>query len=237
MRGVILLSPVPNTDAVSKYQHQSWSSAGFFDAFVKDAQGNLYLAPSPRTGLGVSEPSNQDHIYKLAADSGELSDYVTLPSAAPPSPENPYGVVGLAYDCDTNSLYATTVTGSTAENQVGGIYRIDLNTGEVASKIDNIDGYGVAVQRRRERQADWRLAHRAILKFAAVGLDDAGNFQGDPQTVAALADTQRARQITFANANEMIIQAAEFSFANAEIPQTTEVRFQYHAAANTWTAG
>jgi hypothetical protein len=233
IRGVILLAPIPNSDAVSKYQHQSWSSAGFFDAHVTDRDGYTYFAPSPRTGLGVAQPTNQDHLYMLDSESGALTDYITLPSAVPPSPENPFGVMGLAYDCDSNSLYATTVTGSTAENQVGRIYRIDLNTNEVAGSLDNIDGYGAAVQTTGTgKQLVFGSARDSQIRVVDLNAD--GNFQGEPRTLTQLAETERARQISFPNENEMIVQAVEFNPGNAEIPQGIEVRFQYDPAADAW---
>ena len=231
VRGVILLAPVPDSDAVSKYQHQSSSSAGFFGAHVVDRDGYAYFAPSPRTGLGIAEATNQDHLYMIDGESGGLTDYLTLPSAAPPSPENPYGVLGLGYDCDSNSLYATTVTGSTAENQVGRIYRIDLSNNEVAGSLDNIDGFGAAVRASANgKQLVFGSPRNSQIR--AVDLDADGNFQGEPRTVAQLAESERARQITFANENEMIVQAVEFNFSNPEIPPGVEVRFQYDAAVD-----
>jgi hypothetical protein len=234
IRGLIMFgAPTANSDTPLRYQHQTWSRAGFLDAFVMDRNGNLYLAPSPRTGLGVTEPKNQDQIFKLDTQDGALASYITLPSAAPASPENPYGVLGLAYDCDTNSLYATTVTGSTPAQQVGRIYHIDLNTGEIAGQRDNLDAYGVAVRSAEGKQLIFGSPHDAQIR--ALDLDEEGNFQGEPRTIATLADPQRAHKISFANENEMIVQAVEFSFTNVDIPQETETRFQYEAAADTWS--
>lgn len=233
-RGLVLLTPVENSDAVSKYQHQSWNRAGFLDAFVIDQNGNVYAAPSPRTGLGITKPTKQDHIFKLDTNSGELKDMLTLPSAAPTSPENPYGVLGLALDCETNSLYATTVTGSTDAGEIGRIYRIDLTSGEVAGQLDAIDGYGVAVRASANgKQLIFGSARDA--KLRAVDLDAEGNFQGEPREIASLEDSQRARQISFPNENAMVVQAVEFSFSKTEIPQGTNVSLEYDAAGEKWT--
>lgn len=234
IRGLILFgSTSENSDALLRYQHQSWSSAGFLDAFVMDRNGNLYLAPSPRTGLGVSQPKNQDHIFKLDTQNGALASYVTLPSAAPASSENPYGVLGLAYDCDTNSLYATSVMGSTPAQPAGRIYRIDLDSGEIADQRDNLDAYGIAI--RAASSKELIFGSPEDVQIRALDLDQDGNFQGEPRTIATLADPLRARKISLANENEMVVQAVEFSFTNAEIPQETETRFQYDAASGVWT--
>lgn len=148
------------------------------------------------------------------------------------SPENLYGVLGLAYDCDSNSLYATAVTGSTAAQAVGRIYRIDVSTGEITGERDNLDAYGVAVRTANGKQLVFGSPHDAQIR--ALDLDAEGNMQGEPRTIATLADSQRARRISFANENEMIVQAVEFSFTNAEIPAESETRFQYDAATDAW---
>lgn len=233
-RGLVLLSPVENSDAVSKYQHQSWNQAGFLDAFVIDQNGNLYVAPTPRTGLGVAKPKNQDHIYKLDTNSGELKDMLALPSAAPSSPQNPYGVLGLALDCDSNSLYVTTVTGSTDASEVGRIYRLDLSSGEVAGQVENTDGYGAAVRTTATgKQLVFGSARDG--KLRAVDLDASGNFHGAPREIAALEGTKRARQISFPNDNGMLVEAVDFTFAKANTPRGSNVNFTYDAASDKWS--
>ncbi len=234
VRGLILLgAPADNSDALTRYQHQSWSGAGFLDAFVMDRNGNVYFAPSPRTGLGVKQPKNQNQIYKLDTKSGELAAYVTLPATGEPSPENPYGVLGLAYDCESNSLYAATVMGSSDANQVGSIFRIDLNTNEIAGQRDKVDAYGLAVRSTATgKQLVFGSPHNGEIR--ALNLDADGNLQGDPRTLASLADPLRARKISFVNENEMTVQAAQFNFAKAEIPQEIPTRFVYDAAGDTW---
>lgn len=236
IRGLILFgASAENSDAVSRYQHQSWSSAGFLDAFVTDRNGNVYFAPSPRTGLGVSQPRNQDQIFKLNTTNGVLASYITLPSAAPPSPENQFGVLGLAFDCTSNSLFATTVTGSTGANQVGRIFRIDVGTGEIIGQLDNVDAYGIGI-RPMANGSQLVFGSPRDTQIRALDVDAQGKPQGEPRVVATLNDPLRARKITFSNTNEMVVEAAEFNFANADLPQENEVRFTFDAAADSWKA-
>lgn len=235
VRGLILIgASAENSDAVSRYQHQSWSRAGFLDAFVMARNGDVYFAPSPRTGLGVDAPQNQDHVYKLDTQKGELVDFLTLPAAAPSAPEHPFGIVGLAYNCDSNGLYVTAITGSTPENQVGRIYHIDLNTGEIAGQFENVDAYGAAV-RATGNGSQLLFGSTRDGQIRALDLNAEGNFQGEPRTVATLAEPQRARHISISNGNEMVVQAVEFNYGNAEVPQGTQVRLTYDGASDTWT--
>lgn len=230
---LVVLAPMPDSDAVSKYQHQSWGQAGYVGAFAVDRAGNVYLAPSPRSGPAVKQLKPQNVIYRVDTNTGNLSAYLTLPGAAEPSPENPYGVLGLTYDCDTDSLFATTVTGSTAANEVGRIYRIDLNANEIAAQLDNIDAFGAATGVGAQGKRLYFGSARDG-KIRAVDLDAQGNFQGEAREVAAVGDAQRAQRIAFPSANEMVVHAVEFDFSNAEIPQGSPVRFQYDPAADQW---
>lgn len=236
VRGLLMVGATSaNSDAVSSYQHQSWSRAGFLDAFVFDQNGNGFFAPSPRTGLGVDVPQNQDQIFKLNSRDGELASFVTLSSAAPASPENPFGVLGLAYDCASQSLYAATVMGSTNANPVGRIFRIDTGTGEIVGQRENVDAYGLAVRATANgRQLIFGSPHDSAVR--ALDIDANGNFQGDPRTIATLQDPLRARKISFPNENEMLVQGAEFNFANVAIPTETETRLTYDAASDKWQA-
>lgn len=236
VRGLILIgASVENSDAPSRYQHQSWSRAGFLDAFVMARNGDVYFAPSPRTGLGVDAPTNQDHLYKLDTNSGELADFLTLPAAAPSTPEFPFGIVSLAYNCETNGLYVTAITGSTPESQVGRIYYIDLNTGEIAGQLENVDAYGATV-RATANGSQLLFGSTRDNQIRALDLNADGNFQGEPRTVAALAESQRARNISISNGNEMVVQAVKFNYANADVPQGEQVRLTYDGANDTWNA-
>lgn len=217
-----------------RYQHQSWSSAGYMQAFGMDRDGNLYLAPSPRTGPGLSAPLEQDRILKVDTAGGELKPYLTLPGAGPASAENPHGVMGLAIDCESNSLYVTTVTGSTAASEVGRLFRVDLGANAVAGQLDNIDGYGAAVLAGAGgKQLVFGSTRDSQLR--AVGLDEAGNFQGEPQVIGTLADPERAREIYFTETGAMVVRGAVFQYASAEVQPGTETTWQYDAATSTWT--
>lgn len=232
---LILLAPVPNSDAVTKYQNQSWNQAGFLGAFAVDREGNIYLAPTPRTGPGVKAAPPQNVIYKVDTQTGNLAQYLELPDTAAPSPENPFGILGLAYDCDTNSLYVSSVAGSTATKEAGHIYRVDLNLNTVANRMDNVDALGMTVGSGAQGQVLYFGSARTP-NLRAVNLDAGGNFQGQARDVGALADPQRAQRLVLASPTEMTVRTSEFSFANVEIPVGAQVRFVYDAGADKWNA-
>lgn len=232
---LVLLLPSPDSDAVSKYQNQSWSQAGLVGAFAMDRQGNVYVAPTPRLGPGVKTARPQNVLYKVDTNTGQLDAFVTLPDAAAPSPENPFGIMGLAYDCDTNSLYVSSLAGSTADKEAGHIYRVDLNLGAVAGRMDNVDALGLAVGNAANGKVLYFGSARAP-RLRAVNLDASGNFQGAARDAGALTGAERALRLTITSPGAMTAQTVDFNPSNAEIPQGAEIQLQYEFTADSWSA-
>ena len=232
---LVLLLPSPDSDAVSKYQNQSWSQAGLVGAFATDRQGNVYVAPTPRLGPGVKAAQPQNTLYKVDTNTGELGAFVTLPDAAAPSPGNPFGIMGLAYDCDTNSLYVSSLAGSTADREAGHIYRVDLNLGAVAGRLDNVDALGLAVGSAADGKVLYFGSARAP-QLRAVNLDAGGNFQGAARAAGALTGAERALRLTITSPGAMTAQTIAFDLSKAELPQGAEIQLQYEFTADSWSA-
>jgi hypothetical protein len=72
-----------------------------------------------------NKPTEQNRIWKVDAISGNMAVAVELP-APPDDPrhQNPYGLLGLGYDCDNGVLYASSVAGSTLNSEIGVLYAI-----------------------------------------------------------------------------------------------------------------
>lgn len=127
------------------YQHPTWTGAGYLAAYTYDRAGNIYVAPSPLVSLWENPPGEQNRIWKIDAETQEMSPFATLPAADEPSPRNPFGILGLTYDCDTESLYATSVMGSTPDAEKGRVFRVDLETGESDIIAEGRDFFGVGI--------------------------------------------------------------------------------------------
>ena len=100
-------------------QHPTWREGGNLGAFINDSQGNFYLIPVPFVSVELNPPEKQTILYRIDALTGEMAPVLTLPAASPPSTTNPFGLMGLGLDCETNSLYVTSVAGSSADAGVG----------------------------------------------------------------------------------------------------------------------
>lgn len=206
----------PNADGTlenaRKYQHPSWTMGGYLGTFVVDSQGNVYVAPSPRISLLDNPPEKANILYKVDAESGVMSEFLKLPSVLPPSSENPYGILALTYDCDTNSLYVTSVMGSTRGEQVGRIYRVDLKTGQVADQFDNFDGFGLAAFNMLTGKRLFFGSARTP-EIYSIALDGSGNFWGEPRLEATLNGAfNKPRRIDFNQRGQMLVRGIDFNF-------------------------
>lgn len=219
-----------------KYQHPSWTIGGYLGTFVVDTQGNVYVAPSPRISLIDNPPEKANIIYKVDTATGVMSEYLKLPSALEPSPENPYGILALTYDCDTNSLYATSAMGSTRGQQVGRMYRIDLNTGQVADRYDGIDGFGLAVYNLPTGKRLYFGSARTPQVFS-IALDNKGNFWGEPRVELTLnGPFNKARRIDFNLRDQMQVRGIDFNFTLSATSEDrrTDYLFEYDPINTKW---
>jgi hypothetical protein len=222
------------------YQHPSWDDAGYLGTPVNDGSGNIYAAPAPRVNLYDNPPGQQNTIFKVDTDTGVMAEYISLPSAAPPSSENPFGIVGLAYDCDTDSLYAASLAGSDRDSEVGTIYHIDLETGEIVSQLNEIDGFGLSVfNRYLGKRLYFGLARKS--EVWSVALDSEGRIKGKPRLEFSMVGwgpdgDDKARRIAFRRADEMIVRGSAFNFnliAGTERIQT-DYLLRYDAVQDLW---
>lgn len=237
-KGLELIEPGPNGDLTSgkHYQDPTWTMGGYLGVFVVDSQGNVYVAPSPRISLLDNPPDKANILYKVDSVTGVMSQYINLPSAAPPSPENPYGILALSFDCDTNSLYVTTVMGSTRTAQVGRIYRIDVGTGKVAAEFDNVDAFGVSGFNFSTGKRLFFGSARTPEIFS-IALDGNGNFWGEPRQEIVLTGTyNKPRRLDFDQRGQMLVRGIDFNFtlsATSEDRRTDYV-FDYDDANSKW---
>ncbi|HEU4326692.1 MAG TPA: hypothetical protein VFS21_26365 [Roseiflexaceae bacterium] len=223
------------------YEDPSWQQAGHLGAPVLDQSGNIYVAPAPQISVALNPPEQQNRIYKIDGATGTMALLVDLPPAQPPTLENPYGILGLAVDCRTNSLYAASVAGSTRAAEAGRLVRIDLVTGQVAAQIDGIDGFGLAVATDGDAPGGRLYLGRArTAEVWSVALDTRGNFSGQPQRELAfgrwLNDGEgRARRLALGTDGSMTLTASPFAYTLAP-PSTAPqpLRFVYNPSVGAW---
>lgn len=236
--GLVLIEGA-GTENPRVYQHPSWSSAGHLAPIQLDRRGNVFVVPAPQINVLENPAAEQNAVYRVDGASGEMARYVELPAAAPPSDQNPFGALGLAYDCDTDSLYASSVAGSTRRDEVGRIFRVDAQSPKVLTQRDGVDAMGVGVFNGRDGKRLYYGLARAP-EIWSIALDAAGDFTGEPRLELSLEGLgprgdDKARRIRF-DGTELTVHAIEFNF-NLVAPtekQETLYRFGYDAADDRW---
>ena len=210
--------PHGNNGPGSLYQHETWDDAGFLGPFITDRQGNIYTAPVPLVSLVDNPPEQQNRIYRVDTDSQVMSLFSELPPALPFSGANPFGVVGLAYDCETDSLYATSLAGSTAGQEVGRIFHVDLKTKQVLAQLEGVDAMGVAAFNSVDGKRLYYAPARHAAEVRSIALDAQGNFVGEPRREFSFANKatggrRTIRRIRFNTPGEMTLHTMDFNYS------------------------
>ena len=225
---------------VTVYQHPTWDDAGSLAAYVLDQDGNIYVAPAPFVSLDENPPQEQNNIYKVDARTGVMSLYMTLPWAAPPDTRNPFGILGLTYDCDTHSLYASSVAGSTYDEELGRIFQIDPTTASIVSQMDGVDAFGLGVYRGvKDKRLYFGSARNSSIR--SVVLDDAGALDAEQRLEFYLLQApggqdERAKKIQFPKRDEMLVKGIEFNYTLRAASDFAEhdYTYRYDPANDAW---
>ncbi len=224
-----------------RLQLPEWKKAGFFGPYTLDEKGNIYLGPVPHVSLYDQPPEYQNQIFVVNNKTGDIQSFVRLPYAAPPSPRNPFGVMGLAYDCDVKTLYATTVTGSSPDEERGAIFQIDSKTGDVLDKLEGVDALGIGIFNHPSGKKLYFGSARKPEIFV-IDLDKDGHFKGQARFLFSLQQLsggkfEHAHRIRFNRKNQMEVKAIEFNYTlmAASDPLRDIYVFDYNPDTDEWS--
>ncbi len=241
IKGLVLIQPATGSDAERLYQDPSWDDAGYLGHMTFDPAGNLYLFPSPRESLVDNPPEEQNTLYRVDTESAVMTTWLSLTTDVAVSSTNPYGIMGTTYDCDTHSLYVSTVAGSTASQETGRIVRVDVATAAVVAELQGIDPFGVAVY-NEAGQVNGTVTKRLYFGAAraaevySILLDNAGDFAGQPQLELLLPDPSlKPWRIVWASNGDLIVRAMPFDYNLIATSERIEVPFRFQRdAAGLW---
>ncbi len=224
------------------YQLPSWTSGGNLGPQAIDDSGNIYVAPVPNINTLLNPPNKQNTIYKVDSATGVMSEFYSLQRVPTPGQTNPYGILSLAFDCETHVLYASTISGSTATVTKGAIIAID--TGSQASpdkreisRITGIDALSVGLFRdAKGAELYYGMANHS--RVWRVGLTSKGAFVGSPAQVFSYDqfDELKPRKLDFTDAQTLQVHTTEFRYnliASTEFRQEI-ITYKYAAEHNSW---
>jgi hypothetical protein len=238
IKGLVLIDGANKTQT---WQHPTWQKFGWLAAIHYDEKGNIYTVPAPRINVLDNKPAEQNRVLKVDSISGEMKLLAELPAAAPPNDQNPYGALGLAYDCESRALYVTSIAGSTRAKESGRIFAIDPDNGKVKAKLDGVDAIGLHLF-KLDNEKRLYFGRARDPEIWSIAVDETGAFKGQARFEISLdgmgpRGDDRARRINFTPTNEMLVWGIEFS-VNLVAPtekQETLYHFKYEPKAKRWT--
>ncbi len=213
-----------------------WKKFGYLGLYTLDNFGNIYTSPLPYVSIDINPPEEQNKILIVNSSDGKMEEFIRLKSKNPPTPKNPFGVIGLTFDCDTKSLYAASVAGSTYKDESGVIYQIDPVKKKVISEYKGIDVLGVGIfQGKFGKRMYLGLARKPEVYSVVINND--GSFSDDLRFEFSLVDVpgggfDKAHRIMFRN-NQMIIKAREFNYTLMASSSTLRSIYIYNYDINS----
>lgn len=219
--GVVLieLSDVRNlqSERTKLYQHPSWRSAGYVGAIATDQLGNSYILPKPTVNMENNPEEHMHTVYRIDSKTGILDSFVKLPIQFHRSLQNVFGLMGSYYDCETQTLFVSSVAGSNAQQQLGQVYAIDVNTRKTTQILDSTDILGLTL--RKELTGDYRLYYGSARESILYSLPLDKNFiatagpkmEIDINGIGPRGD-DRVRKIRFQSDGSMIATGTPFFY-------------------------
>lgn len=221
----------PQARIVKTFQHPSWKKGGYLAPILIDQSGNIYTSPAPFINILNNPIANNNTIYRIDAQSGEMQEFMRLPAADSINEQNPFGIIGMIYLCETGTLYVSSVAGSRLHKEDGHIYAIDIKSKTIIDQLDHTDALGLGISYAAgKRQLFFGSARNADVNM--ITLNAAGKFTGKPQMAFMLQNTgaggdDRVRRIKADNSGNLQVYCMEFGFNLIAAREKKETLYTY----------
>jgi hypothetical protein len=240
---LLQLQQAGDTGKIKTYQHPSWRMAGWLGPLQLDNRGNCFVAPLAVIQVLDNPPAQQNNIYRVDAQTGEMKLFAKLPMADTPHSRNPYGILGLAYLCESNVLYVSSVAGSTPAVEKGKVFAVDAQTGEVIDVLKDMDVMGLGVSYAGGKRNLYMGSARSS-DIYTIALTEKGKFNGSHRTACSITDNgprgdDKARKIRFDKSGNMQVYGISFNY-NLTAPtekQETLFTFSWNGEEGKWVLG
>lgn len=206
----------PTAGAARVFQDSSWTKAGWLAAMQTDAQGNLWVAPAPFINMLHNNPQQRNTLYRVDGNTGVMHPFVPLPVPEGIPDQQAFGIIGLAYLCESDQIYVSTVAGSDRQHVRGKVYRIQASSGKIEEALEQLDALGLGIT--------YVTGERLLLmgngrssSVMAVQLNDKGAFEGRPYEVFSLEGLgprgdDKVRRIRTQPDGSVLVYGMEFNF-------------------------
>jgi len=242
--GLVLLEAVDpqhlQAGVVKQFQDSSWKKAGWLAPIQLDNRGNIFTGPAPFINVLNNPAADQNTVYKVDGQTGTMAPFVQLPRPAGNTDQNPYGIIGMAFLCETGSLYVSSIAGSNRTMENGCIYLLNPASGKTEDKLTGMDvlGMGIAYAEGENRLYFGKARTPDVF---SVALGKNGSFTGKPRLEFSLSGMgprgdDKVRRIRSNKEGELEVYGMEFNF-NLIAPtekQESVYRFIYNEQDKKW---
>jgi len=217
------------------YKDPTWDDAGYLGPITIDRFGNGYVSAKPNVNMLYNPIINQNTIYKIDNASGKMSSWLVLPYSDESNNQNPYGIVGMYYDCNMDYLIVSTVSGSTQSSEVGKIFRVDVRNKTYELICDGVDAMGVITLRRDNKNVLIYGSARTSDVYS-VELDSKYQKVGNPKKILTLEGLgsrgdDRARKIRV-DGDNLLIDGTTFYYNLTAPTFIQESKYTFDIANN-----
>ena len=208
---------------------KEWEKYEHFSTYALDEQGNAFLVPTPFVSIRATTFDLQKNLYKLDSITGKISIFRHFDDVYP-SPNNPYGINAVVYDCEDKTLWVAAIDETDYTTQRGVIYHIDTKTGGLLQKIESVDTLTLAIL--MSDKGKYLLVGAARDSALYAYKIESGKLVNDAIKLLELTSaTEHIRKIKVKGKNHLELQTIPFSYAL--IAQTAKKdRSQYDAKWN-----
>lgn len=163
-----------------QYIDPTYDNFGNFGVIVYDQFGNTYVNSVPFIDLLENKPSKRNTIYKVDTNSGQLAEWASLPLEHQDTDgQQPYGIVGMFYDCQRSEMVVSSLTGTTEQEQKGSLWRINILSGEATKLGEGEDYLGVAIGTGLNSKDRYLLAGSTVNPVVEVSRYADGKLEGE----------------------------------------------------------
>ncbi len=228
------------TAIVGYIQHPTWKMAGSLGPIVVDDKGAVWVAPIPTINVLHNNPQKQNRIYVVDEITGIMSLAAELPGSALPNENNPFGVMGLSYDCENRVLFASSIRGSSRSEVRGRIFSLELKDSSltILDTLSGIDAMGLGVVKidgiKRLFYGDARSGN-----IYSVQVDVQSKFILPARLECSLQNLglrgdDIPRKIRFQGPDKMIVHGVEFYFNLIGPQEKQESLYTFKLKENKW---
>lgn len=239
---VMGLVMVDATDAKSPkvYQDSSWKKGGWLAPIQIDIQGNVYVGPAPFINVLYNPLLNQNTVYKVASQTGKMAPFIQLPFDTVALTQNPFGIIGMAYLCEADVLYVSSIAGSSRSIENGTIFQIDIASAKIKNTIAATDVLGMGISYSSGQRKLYFGKARSADVYSII-LNEKGDFVGNPifefslQGLGIRGD-DKVRKIKPEKDGSLSVYGIEFNF-NLVAPSEkleTVYSFVYNQDLSKW---